>query len=247
MDKINRDINQLTKEQIIMLASAFTEDTFEIVTTVPSSDNIPLNLSETLQNKENFAVLMEDENANFNYFSIKYPIGKSQSAIMPFGVYGVSDKRNIRFPLVINGIWVSLFMLDEATFGAGLQICDASELSKYYSRFTSWKQQLISKVFNYYYLSEYNSIMSWPKRGERSFTRQLAEEIGFLWQDFNNNELFSSLSLSTSEIDYVKNSLFRWKVLGENDPNPRPPITPQIIQLITSIIGFPLMADHSNI
>nr|BFF38253.1 hypothetical protein BACY1_00580 [Tenacibaculum mesophilum] len=129
-------------------------------------------------------------------------------------------------------------MLDKATFGMGLNISDPQRNDEFYMRFLLWKKNLIQKIFTFYFQSEYNSLMTWAKRGNKSATRDIAQEVGFYWKVYNDNEFYSSKELTDDEFKFAKNALFKWKVLSESDPNPRPPVTKQIIDLISGIVGL---------
>ncbi len=246
MIELINDINVMTDDQIASLVNSFNENSYEIIESAPTRENIPCNLSKTLQNKESYQLLMEDKEADFKYFSIRFPVN-NKDIILPFGVYGVSSKRNLRFPLVINGIWVSLFMLDKATFRMGLNITDTQKNDECYGNFLSWKKRLIEKIFTFYFQSNYNSVMTWVKRGDKSFTRDVAQQVGFYWKTFNDNEFYSAKELTDEEFKFAKNALFKWKVLSENEPNPRPPVTRQIISLISGVVGLKKEKTTSSI
>lgn len=235
MVKIIKDPIELTAEGVSQFAAAFRADSYEIITSQPTPENIPQRLSATLSDVSKIRMIMEDPDAGQCFFSIAY-----QDVIVPIGVYGVSPKKKARFPLVINGIWITLISLNQGVLSKLLGLEGEEDCAYYFSKYAEWKKGFIRKAFTYYFNAEYCSAMSWEARGKESSTRVIAEEIGFYVYEFDKTAIYSKLDLSKDPgmLTYFKNCLFRWKVLSRNDPNPPPDINANIVQLLRDTVGL---------
>jgi hypothetical protein len=240
MTKIIKDPIELSTEEVKQFADALGGNDYQIITSKPTPDNVPQKLSETLRDVNKIRMIMEDPGAEQCYFSIQYRNADGSSVVVPIGVYGVSPKRKARFPLVINGIWITLVSLGKEAFSKGLNLEEEEECSYYFAKFLEWKKGFIRKTFTYYYNSDYCSAMSWDARGKGSNTRIIAEEVGFNVIEFDQTAIFSKTNLAkdASMLAYYKNCLFRWKMLSRNDPNQPPHINKNTVQLVRDVVGL---------
>ena len=225
---------------------AFQHSRFRLVTSDPTKENVPDLLSATLQNKESYCMILDDRNASFNYFSIGYRTTMGEDVLIPVGAYGISSQRKVLFPLVINGIWQILLMLDKDTFARGCAIPETEDSHHYYGKLIQWKKQFIQQVFQYYstLVPGYCSAMAWPARGEKSATRSIAESLAFHRIIFAGGgkeiELYSTMALEegSSLVKYFKNCLFRWEVIGRDELRPAELIDPNLVSLVKSMVEY---------
>lgn len=237
MEKILIDPSEMDHLGIEDCASAFRSGNYEIITTLPSRENVPHELSKTLQEKANYKIILDDQEAEYSYFSVVYETSSGERISIPIGAYGISNKKKATFPLVINGTWIKLLKLDKNTFCVGLGINKDCDL--YFSRFLSWKKEFINKIFTYYLNSStYCSAMSWKIKGEKSNTRMIAEACGFHRVSFNNNELYSKYKLEENSdlLKYFKNCLFRWDIVGRDELQFSTEIHTNVVTLVSSIV-----------
>lgn len=240
MTRIIKEFEEFSKEEVLEFADSFRNDSYEIVSIVPSAENVPQKLSPTLQDIKNIQIILEDESSDHSYFAIQYKTEKNEKILVPIGVYGIGHKRMVRFPLVINGIWISFLKLNKATFIYGLKIDSEIHADTYFMEFIKWKKQFIHKIFEHYYDSNLNSAMSWEAKGKNSNTRDIAGSVGFSYYTFNGNELFTSenIDLMPKSLKYFRDCLYRWKILSQNDPNPAPEINANTVRFVARIVNL---------
>lgn len=239
---INNPVHLSTNE-MTEFTRIFHTGRYSIITSMPSQDNVPELLTKTLQDRDNYCMILDDPQARFNYFAINYNTTRGEM-IVPVGAYGVSDKRQVLFPLVINGTWQVLLMLGKSIFckACGLADDEAGEL--YYARLVEWKKQFIHNIFRYYhsFRDGYCAAMAWPVRGTRSDTRTIAESLAFHRSCINGKdremELYSSKTVDEDSalLKYFKNCLFRWEVVGREELRAPEDIHPNTVTLIKSIV-----------
>lgn len=240
MITIIKDPGELTSTGVSFFADALKTGNYEITTSPTTPEYTPQRLSPTLQSIQKIRTIMEDPLAEQYFFSIRYQCPEQGTVIVPIGVYGVSHQYRVRFPLVINGIWITLVSLGREAFINGLGLGGNENQARYFSRFVDWKKDFIRKSFAYFFDTEYCAGMSWVARGPNSNTRIIAEEVGFKRFEFNNTVIFSKTDLNVNQkmCHYYKNCLFRWKVLSKNDANEPPHINDNTVQLGCDIVGL---------
>lgn len=245
MYKIIKNPADLPKKEMNEFAKIFWDNNYEILTTLPADDNVPDLLSLTLQDEKNYHLILDDPNATFTYFSIKYKTGQNEEIIIPVGAFGITDKWKVRFPLVVNGIWQLLLMVNKDTFCKACNISESNDGNFYFSRLIEWRKEFILNIFKYYLCLDggFCSGMSWKARGEKSNTRKIAESLTFHRISFSDMELYSSVHIENNAdlVQYFKNCLFRWDVIGRNvlqDQEYPANGNSNIILLVKSIIGY---------
>lgn len=242
MSRIIKNPIHLTIQEIEEFANVLRTNNYQIVTSLPSIDNVPESLISHYKNQETHQRILDDQNAAFNFFSIKYTTYLHEDIVVPIGVYGISDYWKVRFPLVVNGFWQGFFMGNKDSFRAIANI-DENNCEVYYSKMISLKKELMYKIFEYYYSldSNYCSAMAWEIRNEKSNTRTIAESLTFQRLENNGTEIYSSSNIAPNKWNYLVDCRLRWGIIiddsQQNVSNERYPLDKLQI-FIRSIVDY---------
>lgn len=66
---INNPVHLSTNE-MTEFTRIFHTGRYSIITSMPSQDNVPELLTKTLQDRDNYCMILDDPQARFNYFAI---------------------------------------------------------------------------------------------------------------------------------------------------------------------------------
>ena len=189
----------------------FCNNRYDIITLVPSTDNLPESMIENYKSAATHQKILGDPQAYFMVYAIKYANLKGDIIIFPIGIFGVSEARKIRFPLLVNGFWQAILMASKEAFS---QFCN-KDLDFYYSRFVELKRQFMFNVFGYFKTidNEYNSVMAWPSRGEKSNTRNVAEKLSFRRFEEGKMDIYSTADVKDAKLNYLSDCVLRWGIL----------------------------------
>lgn len=214
MTRIIKNPIHLTTREIEEFAGALRNNNYQIVTSLPLVDNEPESLIPNYKNKKTHQRILDDQQADLNYFSIKYTTHLHEDILVPIGVYGISEQWKVRFPLVVNGFWQGFFMGNKDFF-RGIANIDENSCNVYYPRMISLKRELMYKIFEYYYSldSDYCSAMAWEVRNEKSNTRTIAEALTFQRFENNGTEIYSSSTISSGQWKYLIDCRLRWGII----------------------------------
>ena len=206
----------LPHEGIEEFVVAFISDNYEVVTLQPDADNTPESLIAGYNQQATYAMMMNDPGAHNSFYAIKYHTAAYGEALVPIGLFGVSDKYKVRFPLVLNGAWQGFVMFNKESFLRICDIADPEEQDIFFMKFLDVKRKFIEKVFSYYrhLNSGYTSAMAWEARGEKSSTRKIANGLGFGRMDNGKMEIYHAAEdTPASTWQYLRNCVFRWGAL----------------------------------
>lgn len=190
---------------------AFRNDCYEIVTLDPVAEVMPESMIEKYKDARTHQQILGDREASFRVYAIKYTDNKGDNILFPIGIYGVSPNKKVCFPLLINGFWQAILMASKEAFS---QFCN-QDIDAYFLRFIEMKRKFMLTVFDYFKNvdPEFNAVMAWPSRGEKSNTRKVAEQLGFYRSDEGKMELYSREELTGSKLTSLSDCLLRWGIL----------------------------------
>jgi hypothetical protein len=200
----------LSNKEIDEFSYCFRIGDYEIITTAPSTTNIPDGIAKCFTDVKFYQLVLDDVEADFNYFSIKYETARGGEIIVPVGVYGISRKFKTRFPLLLSPFWRDFLMMNKSIF------CHLGEIKEnqdfYYTKILDLRKDFIRKIFAYYSLldSTYCSAMAWELRNERSTTRTIAESLKYNRIEFFKSEIYSSIVIDCDKWEYLKQCLIDW-------------------------------------
>ena len=239
MYKIIKNPVDLSREGIEQFCSAFRTNNYEIVTTIPSDDNVPELLASQHSGKS-YQIILDDPGAEYEFFSIKYKTADNEEMLLPIGVYGISNDKKIRFPLIITRLWQSFLMVSKANFRYMIEVEEGEDHDFYYSRMLELREDFMRNVFRYYYTidTEFCSAMSWPIRSERSTTRLVAESLNFHRLDYGKMEVYTSVKISPAISEYIKNCIYRWSIAIEAGSQEEPRALPNLKLFVRGLVNY---------
>jgi hypothetical protein len=239
MRKIIKNPMNLPDAEMYQFVNVFCNNEYEIVTMEPSAENLPESMIESYKDVKTHQKILADPQAFFSVYAIQYTDENGDEIIFPIGLFGVSENRKVRFPLLINGFWQAILMASKDSFS---QFCN-SNIDFYYSRFVELKRQFMTVVFGFYKKidDECNSVMAWPSRGEKSNTRIVAEALQFSRYDDGKMDIYSADGISGSKLSHMSDCVLRWGILiDDRDQYQSNVIYPaeRIQMLIRALVNF---------
>jgi len=203
----------LSVEGIREFAEVLRTKSYEIITSIPTQENTP-EIHPFYQDRNSYQLIMEDQNARFDYFSIAYRTAENEEVIIPIGVYGISGLHSVRFPLIIENFWQQLLKASKDEFKMVSQIKDDQAADFYYAACVQVRNDFIRSIFKYYYSlnPEYTSVMAWEMRGKNSNTKMISLSEGFEIREGSGCEIHSSVKNQNSRWTYLSNCYIRWGV-----------------------------------
>jgi len=214
-------------ELVRSFAKAFSNDDYVINTLDISCRRTPDGLFNFVKKSYVYRWVLQDESAELRYFTIDFVDRDSgKNCTMPIGVFGVSKLHNLCFPLLINGFWRYFLMMDKNSLNALLNLKIQGESELHYCRLLAYRELLVRKIFRYYKsaMNEFDHVMIWAARGEKSLTRMVAESEGYIRFCMNDVEIYSSGPLTNARRVYIDCCAENWqfkqdKIVGFVAPN----------------------------
>lgn len=230
----------LQDEELLEFIEVFTRNNYEIITLQPTAENVPESLIDSYKDVETHRKILADPAATFSFFSIRYQNAMGEEMLIPAGMFGVSESRKVRFPLLINGFWQMILMGNKDSFS---HICD-QDTDLYYPKFIELKSQFMKNIFSYYQQidQENYSVMAWPSRGEKSVTRRISELLGYHRAEEGKMELYTSAVAEEAKLNYLSDCVLRWGILIDDRQqtlcNVNYPFE-QLQSLVRGMVGYP--------
>jgi hypothetical protein len=215
MDTIVKNPLGLPDRALEDFAEAFRTNAYEIITLRPTAENTPESLIDSYHDPLTYGHMFSDPQAVFHFFSLRYRPSGYPPTVIPIGVFGESERRNIRFPLVLNGFWQAFVMSTSDTFSQLSQLAAHPGRDAYYARFSALKKSFIHNAFRYYHCTgpQGGAAMAFELRGAKSNTRSIAESLGFHRQEAHGMEIYNSVETEPQGWKYLKECTFRWSAL----------------------------------
>ena len=215
------DPTELSEEGIKAFSNIFRNQDYQIVTFAAKSYELT-GINPILQTDQSYQTVLDDEQSTYHGFAVQYQLNDTEIQI-PLGVYGVSPKFKMRFPLLINGFWRIFLMIGKEQFCALFNIKENQDT--YYQSLRDQREHFVHKIFDYYNAlgDDTTSAMAWGIRNKQSLTRSTAESLGYRRTEFieTNDEIYSSDELSQEQWDYLKSCTGRWmNVIPEDQKKP---------------------------
>ncbi len=230
---------QLTGYELDHFCKSFRTGNYDIVTTAPGPGVDCERLLACFKDPATYSLILDDAAGTFTYFSIQYERADGTVTQVPIGVYGISQRESVRFPLLLNDFWRDFLMVKLQEFCFMCNIQQSQE--QYYGRLLELRKNLITKIFNYYFAesNEIASAMAWDIRGEKSLTRRLATEAGFARVEFLRSEIYSSVDLSPEKWSYLRQCLLKWfEVFNTIVQQPNGNIHPNLPKIGRGFVDF---------
>jgi hypothetical protein len=206
----------LSQPEIIHFTEVFRLRQYQIVSILPSSDVDCERLLDFFKDDAIYHTILDDSQGTFNYFGLKYLNSNGIETHLPIGVFGISKRYEVRFPLLLNDFWRDFLMINKNDF---CYICGINDNQDYfYGKMLELRRSFVEAVFNYYANIDksYISAMAWDLRSEKSLTRILAEALGYKRIEFIKSEIYSSSEINEDRWNYLKKSLLTWfKITNE--------------------------------
>ncbi len=150
MQKIIKNPIQLSEDQQEHFSLLFEKGEYQVVTCIPDEHNIPESLIPSSKEAVTYREILQDDDAFLRYFAIAFQGRDNIDFLIPIGVYGCSEKRGLRFPLLLNGFWQMFLMADPVAFANIVGIEDSEECQFYFKNLISLKKSFSTKVFKYF-------------------------------------------------------------------------------------------------
>lgn len=201
-------------ELVKSFAKAFSSNDYAIDTLKTSSRRTPDGLFNLVKKTYVYRRVLQDKSAEPRYFTINF-IDKDSGAgfTMPIGVFGVSKLHNLCFPLLINWFWRYFLMIDKSSLAILLNVQSQQENEWNFGRLLVYREILVRKIFSYYKsaMGEFDHVMIWAVRSEKSLTRIVAESEGYIRFCMNNTEIYSSAPLTNARRNYIDCCVENWQ------------------------------------
>lgn len=221
MEKIITNSTNLAHGEIEEFAEAFRNDQYEIITVDAVSSYEPELLLDRQKDKLSYAKIFDDQDATLKFFAIRYAGNAGKIVLIPIGVYGVSSRYKLRFPLYLDSFWQSFLWTTKKEFCELCGTTDDEEHDFFFLRLIDLRRAFIQKVFSYYFSIDRHdhSAMVWKLRGKDSNTRRIAEGLGFSRIEHGEHEVYSSIAFSPDMLAYMDGCLSRKGVVigGEQE------------------------------
>lgn len=180
----------LSDNDLAGFACSLREGSYEIELVVPGDANCPDGLLVPFTRVETYRYIFDEVASSFSYFSLKYEF-QNRAVHIPLGVFGIAQNRKLHFPLLISSVGREFLMMPFHQFAEILRpVSDRLAIDAAYHRVLDARRILITKIFRFYYCldSAYNPVMSWSAKGEKSPTRTVAQELGFIRTELSDEE-----------------------------------------------------------
>lgn len=201
-------------ELVKSFAEAFSNNDYVIGTLDTSCRRTPDGLFNIVKRSYTYRKVLQDQLAEQRYFTIDFIDKDSgENFTMPIGVFGVSKLHNLCFPLLINWFWRYFLMMDKNSLAMLLNLKSQQESDLHFSQLLAYRELLVRKIFSYYKsaMSEYDHVMIWAVRGEKSLTRTVAESEGYIRFCKNDVEIYSSAPLTNARRNYIDGCVENWR------------------------------------
>lgn len=209
------ELLNLSEAHFVSFIDSLSSRNYEIIDPGPLPDNI---IKHTFGGSSNrtahYQLIFNDPNATLCYFMFRFPNENGSFAQFPIAVFGKSATNKIYFPLVIDQTIVEEFLkLSKSRLAQVIDFLSPEEIDRIYLKFLEIKKHFIMSMFKKYleYSKDYLSAMVWEYKGEKSFTRTIAESLSFnyLINKEQNVEFLFSRQITEEEKKDLEQYLIR--------------------------------------
>jgi hypothetical protein len=212
------DFSQLSESEIAILAEVLQTGEFEIVRYDPSGDNHPEGLLDIFTTKPIYAWLLNDQDADLAFFSIRFRKDRGCYIRLPVGVYGFSAVNNVSYPLIATGYLRDFLDVSKADFDNILKVDDEGA-SMAYGKLVGMRYRLMTRIFSFYrdVNPDRNAFTAWKIRNKESATRKAAEAaLHRLEYPDAGIEFYHSKPADETTMYYLTQCLGRWESLSKD-------------------------------
>ena len=212
----------LHPDEVQMFAQAIRTDKYDLVVEAPSEGVRPQDIFPFQMTDSYYANILNDPGAHYLCFLVCFKGSDDQLLRLPMGIFGVSPKNRIRFPVLLSGVILNFLNMSEDTFVEYIYSNKApgADKDKKWRRLYLVRRQLIKRVLLFYtQLGEgYSSAMAWKNRAKGSITREVGESLPFYVRAEDTDadaEYYYSRQLTDAQIAYVKDCYERFSPRNE--------------------------------
>lgn len=240
MEKIIKNPSLESKDDMLEFGEIFRSGRYIITAFASDKDKLPDSVVDEYLRVDTFQRILDDPNAYFNCYGIQYTLENDNKVGIPIGIFGVSDLKEVRFPLLVNLFWQTFLMIDKDRFNLLAGFTNPEERDHYFQQLIQLRKTFITRVFDYFRTagSIGYSAMAWDIRGKKSNTRNIAEGVGFKRIENNGFELYSSLDTPNEKWDYLKNCIIRWGITVDKNKRAELPLRSNVGFFIKSLVGY---------
>lgn len=174
-------LDEFSLNEIKSFALALKSDRFHFVIEKPSAFVSPKDIHAFQLTDTYYAGMLDDPDGHFLCFLICFQGENEQQLRFPMGIFGVSPRNKIRFPILLSGRILNFLNIDEAVFVRYIFKNTPSEDDKNikWQKFYQIKKHLIKRILMFYTQmdDDFVAAMVWKSRGKASLTRQIGETL----------------------------------------------------------------------
>lgn len=235
----------LPEENFISFIDALSSRNYEITDPGILPDNTVKHTFGGTSNKAaHYRLIFNDPDATLGYFMFKFPDKNGLFVEFPIAVFGKSATNKLYFPLVIDQTMVEEFLkLSKARLAEVINFLSPAEIDRVFVKFLEIKKHFIITIFQKYleYSKDQLAVMVWDYKGEKSFTRTIAENLSFNYWENNDLkvEFFSSKPITEEEKKDMDQYLqrYKWVMSLSLDTEIKPKKAEQEASWFTEVIG----------
>ena len=221
--RIFKNIAQLTNKDILLLSQALLTNDYKYILKEPDAFNIPDGIYDHLLTADTYKYIFDDEGAYCNFYFLEFNSSSNTPIYLPIGSFGVSPKHKLTYPIIIGSIFTNFFMQTQDDFCMLVKIKDTDEKKRRFQDLVALRSEMMQIVFDFYATAHkgYNAIIGWPKRGEKSLARIVAEK-SYTRVQVDDYEFFHKHNLSDTVMDVLIESNKRLRILTSRQPKKQP-------------------------
>ena len=227
--------------EVKCFAQAIKHDRFYFVTEQQSEEINPKDIFAFQLTNNYYSKVLDDPDGHFKCFLLCFKGPGGQLLRFTMGIFGVSPKNKIRFPVLLGGTILNFLTMSDTVFEGYLYKNKPSEKNQRikWERLYNIKKQLIKRVLLFYTQMEddYSSAMAWKSRGEDSITRQVGERLpGYVrTEDGFGTEYYYEKDLSGHLVPYLVESFGRF---NPRDAKKGPPVEHQLSEQFKLLLSL---------
>jgi len=165
----------LSLEETQAFAKNIASKNYTLSVVLPEDNAPPEGVYGFLTDRKAMSGVLADDTVDVRFIELQAMLRPDLKLSMPVAVFSLSPLHKMCFGFVINGPFTTFLNADKASF---LSVAGTDE--RQFDALSSVKKQLIKSFFQLYFsLEEYEPVLVWKTRHEKSNTRVTALEIGF--------------------------------------------------------------------